>query len=880
MATADPSYPTCARSGPRPACWREAGSEAGPWRTGPMLWKMKARRHIVCSIAMLMLLAACSAGQGDEAGKVGEACVAGACVEEAICRDGICRAVCEDDQDCKSASEHCRDGACVPVDLPICSNERIEAGETCDDGDLEPLDGCDADCQIEAGWYCTGEPSSCETDCGDGIVAGDEECDGGEDCTDDCELASVYHPALVQYWPLDDSAGTLTHDVFADLVGHLQSGTSQSLGEMRWAPDGVAGVALGFHETGSLEDVGARDDNLEIPTDGLRTSAGTVALWVRLFEASPYRPKTVFGHASAGWQDRLQIFSDPRQGPAAPDGTRIGVGVGDTRIPDTGVDLTPGAWQHLALSWDDPDEDGAGELVLFVDGIAVFTESYTGLGSIGPLAQIGNDGNPTDGGTTAFYGLIDEVRIFDQALTELEIETLYLEHRPNRSPSVDAGADQVIDWPDNVVALAGSVSDDGLPDPPAALTLAWSEQSGPGEVVFSPADQASSNASLSAPGVYVLELSAFDGELSGADTLRIEVREQVSGDYYASPDGAGDGLSPEAPFRIADFWDVAQPGDVLVLLDGVYTGDESMITPPQSLSGTSGAPITIKAAHDGQVLIDGEHARQPLYFKYSSHFIIEGINACCSNSDVIEFEYATEFNVIRRVVAWDADPNSNSVVFGCSGMEGNVFEDVAGWGTGRKILGLGGQAYRTVFRRAFFRWSGFNTTEWKLGATFTYYSEETLMENCIGTWDTFGPSDDSQTVAIYGVDQGHNSTLGGHRVLGCIGYHLASQSGPGPDNIFSSFTLVPSYEIRDFVAYSEEHDLFSMDLQSEDGFYGSQITSIGGSFGIRSIGANGGLTHSIAMNATQGVVTLAIRDSHLLATSGKYRRRGLAVGMD
>jgi len=55
--------------------------------------------------------------------------------------------------------------------------------------------------------------------------------------------------------------------------------------------------------------------------------------------------------------------------------------------------------------------------------------------------------------------------------------------------------------------------------------------------------------------------------------------------HYASPSGGGNGLSQSSPFQIANFWSVASAGKTLCLLDGVYTGANSMINPPQGLNG-------------------------------------------------------------------------------------------------------------------------------------------------------------------------------------------------------------------------------------------------------------------------------------------------------
>jgi len=53
----------------------------------------------------------------------------------------------------------------------------------------------------------------------------------------------------------------------------------------------------------------------------------------------------------------------------------------------------------------------------------------------------------------------------------------------NQAPVVNAGADQTITLP-AVANLAGTVTDDGLPNPPATVTKTWSKVSGPGTVTF------------------------------------------------------------------------------------------------------------------------------------------------------------------------------------------------------------------------------------------------------------------------------------------------------------------------------------------------------------------------------------------------------------
>ncbi|HVR31602.1 MAG TPA: Ig-like domain-containing protein [Acidimicrobiia bacterium] len=90
----------------------------------------------------------------------------------------------------------------------------------------------------------------------------------------------------------------------------------------------------------------------------------------------------------------------------------------------------------------------------------------------------------------------------------------------NRPPVVDAGPDQSVEFPD-AVTLNGQVNDDGNPD--GVLTITWSKASGPGDVVFANPAAASTTATFSQAGIYVLELLASDGEFTSTDTALITV---------------------------------------------------------------------------------------------------------------------------------------------------------------------------------------------------------------------------------------------------------------------------------------------------------------------------------------------------------------------
>ena len=90
----------------------------------------------------------------------------------------------------------------------------------------------------------------------------------------------------------------------------------------------------------------------------------------------------------------------------------------------------------------------------------------------------------------------------------------------NQAPSVSAGTDQTVTLP---ASLNGTVSDDGLPNPPGSLTVTWSKVSGPGTVTFASNSAVDTTATFSVVGTYVLQLTASDGALSANDAVQITV---------------------------------------------------------------------------------------------------------------------------------------------------------------------------------------------------------------------------------------------------------------------------------------------------------------------------------------------------------------------
>jgi len=141
------------------------------------------------------------------------------------------------------------------------------------------------------------------------------------------------------------------------------------------------------------------------------------------------------------------------------------------------------------------------------------------------------------------------------------------------------------------------------------------------------------------------------------------------------------------PFALPTFGPLPNRGGALLLLDGKYTGANSMVNPPQDLTGKPGTPITIKALNDGQVLLDGQGQYAPVRLFHNDHFTIEGINACNSSGTVVGFSRSNH-NIARRICAWDAG-DGNHAVFGIHYGEHNLLEDCERCRLSRHLLAGG-----------------------------------------------------------------------------------------------------------------------------------------------------------------------------------------------
>jgi glucose/arabinose dehydrogenase len=239
-----------------------------------------------------------------------------------------------------------------------------------------------------------------------------------------------------------------------------------------------------------------------------------------------------------------------------------------TLIASSG-DLLPGVWTHAVAVYDGTT------MRIYKDGVEVGSMPKTGVLASNPgvLAAIGNQ--PAGAGSRPFRGSIDDVRIYDRALTGPEIVALSTGTNAPPESSIDAPTGPLTITAGESVVFAGSGTD---PDGDLPLTYSWdfgdptilpSSARDPGSVVFSQAgtfdvlfavtDSAGATDPTPASVRIVVEAATGpppDGSISyigGSAVWRYFDAIRFPSTAYPSPDAQGDAWNE------ADFDDSAWP---------------------------------------------------------------------------------------------------------------------------------------------------------------------------------------------------------------------------------------------------------------------------------------------------------------------------------
>ncbi|MBV7694218.1 sialidase family protein [Streptomyces sp. TRM70350] len=173
------------------------------------------------------------------------------------------------------------------------------------------------------------------------------------------------------------------------------------------------------------------DDAVRLPyRDELLLGSGdfTASLWFRYTAASGEQPLLWMGGVGTS-QPQVWLRAEPASNRVRGLITaREGVRTVNTAIVQATGAHNDGRWHHLAL------RRGGGQLTLFLDGTAVSTEDVPG--SVSRNSPFGVHIGQRVDSRAFFTGAIDEVRVWDMALSDAEIDQVRTTHTGPRSNNV------------------------------------------------------------------------------------------------------------------------------------------------------------------------------------------------------------------------------------------------------------------------------------------------------------------------------------------------------------------------------------------------------------------------------------------------------------
>lgn len=203
----------------------------------------------------------------------------------------------------------------------------------------------------------------------------------------------------IGYWKLDETSGTAATDssryhMNGSYVGSLTPSTSDT-------------ASLSFSNAASLEFPGTNNNYVSI-TDpsSLNTNLGsqmTIAAWIKPVDFTQYQ-SVLYAQKSSTFAWNLWYYNDV-----------MTFRVGTTVVSSAAGDLTAGTWQFIAGVYGETSNS----MRLYVNGHEYTGSSSSVLTSIASL-RIGGSA----AGDECMKGKIDDVRIYNRALSSAEIATL------------------------------------------------------------------------------------------------------------------------------------------------------------------------------------------------------------------------------------------------------------------------------------------------------------------------------------------------------------------------------------------------------------------------------------------------------------------------
>lgn len=247
-------------------------------------------------------------------------------------------------------------------------------------------------------------------------------------------FASSASAALVAYWNFEEGSGATTRDQI--------NGNDDPLTGTTWVTNAADLAPVPSGTTAAMLFTRANSTYIDTAFDGVGgTGARTIAFWVKLTVVTDVAASqglvTYGGREADGrkWHVRINDGAGARVRGAIRTEAQGGNQTGDTNLAD-------GLWHHVASVFPGGAGSDNADVFHYVDGIlegttGTTTEAInTSIGGNFPKVVLGarrQAGNATTATAPADFldGMMDDVRIYDHALTESEIVALAIIPEPS-----------------------------------------------------------------------------------------------------------------------------------------------------------------------------------------------------------------------------------------------------------------------------------------------------------------------------------------------------------------------------------------------------------------------------------------------------------------
>jgi len=220
-------------------------------------------------------------------------------------------------------------------------------------------------------------------------------------------LTGKFESGLVGYWSFNGQDVDWSTNTAYDRSGQSNNGAITNMSTSTDAVPGISGQALDFDGS---------DDYVDIPDDMSFTSF-SAAGWFKPEDKSDWQAIVTFGDGTLPSEDsKLIHIRDTDKWRAY-----VRDSDGDLAIAEDSDTLTYGQWYFVASTFD----AAIGKIILYVNGVQKATQTNADCSGIADFTTSRISSYYSDAWTQYFNGTIDEVRIYNRALSADEVMELY-----------------------------------------------------------------------------------------------------------------------------------------------------------------------------------------------------------------------------------------------------------------------------------------------------------------------------------------------------------------------------------------------------------------------------------------------------------------------